>query len=778
MIQVSAGIIISNKKVLLAKRKEGKSLEGYWEFPGGKVENNESASESLIRELHEEFEIETEIISKFHENIYEYETKTINLQSYLVKYVSGEYKLNDHSEITWTNIEDILNFNLAPADIPVAIKLLQHHVIKRAYYANSIKDFISDSENEILGALMANHKNRSLDELQRNAWIVQIQILKSELKDIKGEVYFEFAVPRMGKRVDNIIISNDKVFVVEFKVGESEFLNHDKDQVIDYVLDLKNFHEGSHKLRLIPILVATEAEKRLLQGTDNKVILCNKSNIGESINRLINPMEEKIDVKNWSESIYKPTPTIIEAAQALYKGHDVKEISRSDAGAINLTRTASCLNRIIEKSKKEKTKTICFVTGVPGAGKTLAGLNIANERLKADESEHAVFLSGNGPLVDVLREALARDLVKTKKEESIKFTKKEAKRQTHTFIQNIHHFRDEYLADLNPPIEKVVVFDEAQRAWNKKQASSFMKRKKGYINFNKSEPEFLIEVMNRHSEWCTIICLIGGGQEINTGEAGLEEWVAALKEKYNNWGFHYSNLITSNINYLMKQDTIDWISIKGVCESELHLAVSVRSFRTEKLSQFVKELLDLEMSHAKETYKAVKNEYPILLTRDLNLAKEWLLKKANGSERIGLVASSGARRLRPFGIDVKNEISAPNWFLNGKQDVRSSFYLEDVATEFDIQGLEIDWACIAWGANFHLNNNQWSFQNFKGSKWMNINQDVSKGYLKNTYRVLLTRARQGMIIFIPDGSETDSTRPSEFYNGTYNYLKNIGIQEL
>lgn len=471
-------------------------------------------------------------------------------------------------------------------------------------------------------------------------------------------------------------------------------------------------------------------------------------------------------------------PTIIEAAQALYKGHNVEDISRSDSGAINLSKTASCLNRIIDYSKKNNKKTICFVTGVPGAGKTLAGLNIANERMKADANEHAVFLSGNGPLVDVLREALARDLVKTSKENGESITKENAKRETNAFIQNIHHFRDEYLKNEIKPTEKVVVFDEAQRAWNEKQVSSFMKRKKGIENFTMSEPEFLIDVMNRHKDWCTIICLIGGGQEINTGEAGLEEWINCFTESFSDWNVHYSNLITDSYNYIKTETQKNWLENNANSETELHLSVSVRSFRSEKLSAFVHELLDLNITKASELYQEVKNDFPIYITRDLSIAKNWLRYKAKGSERTGLIASSGARRLRPLGIDVKNEISAPNWFLNDKQDIRSSYFLEDIATEFDIQGLEIDWSCLAWGANFYIDNNVWNFQNFKGSKWQNIHQPISKEYLKNTYRVLLTRARQGMVIYIPKGSEIDHTRPELFYNGTWEYFKKVGIQEI
>lgn len=629
-----------------------------------------------------------------------------------------------------------------------------------------------------------NHSNRSLDELQTNAWKKQIEILKDQLKGLQGQIYFEFAIPRMGKRVDNIVIVKDTAFIIEFKVGDGGYEKYAIEQVIDYTIDLKNFHEGSHFVKLVPILVATNAEI-----TDNEfqeiinhktAAKSNKNNLQEVIKSFLNGNEKSIDVDYWENSTYKPTPTIVEAAQALYKGHNVKEITRSDSGAINLSKTAACINEIVEHSKTSKTKSICFVTGVPGAGKTLAGLNIANERMNADENEHAVFLSGNGSLVDVLREALTRDEVQTAKESGENKTKKQAAIKVNAFIQNIHHFRDDNLLSEKAPIEKVVVFDEAQRAWTMQQVSSFMKRKKGIEDFNMSEPEFLIDVMNRHEDWCTIICLIGGGQEINTGEAGLEEWIVALKEHYSEWEIHYSNLIIENENYLKQTELKEWLikNKNANIKPNLHLAISVRSFRSEKLSDFIHELLDLKKDSAKKIYNELKYNYPIVLTRNLELAKKWIKNKAKGTERVGLIASSGARRLRPYGIDVKNEIEAPNWFLNDNEDIRSSYYMEDIATEFDIQGLEIDWACVAWGANFHLNHMAWKYQNFKGTKWQNINKEIDKSYLKNTYRVLLTRARQGMVIFIPEGCDFDKTRPNEFYDNTYNYLKELGINEL
>jgi hypothetical protein len=644
--------------------------------------------------------------------------------------------------------------------------------MKRAYYSNSIKEFLLESDSSILGFLTANHSNRTLEELQINAWKKQILILKNQLEGFEGQIYFEFTIPRMGKRVDNIIIIGDAAFIVEFKVGDGGFEKHAIEQVIDYTIDLKNFHEGSHHIKLVPVLVATNAAGQIEQSADvlnhETAAKSNKENLAQTLKDFINPKNNSINSKHWQDSIYKPTPTIVEAAQALYKGHNVKEITRSDSGTINLSKTANCINSIIEKSKSHGTKSICFVTG----------LNIAVERMKVAEEEHAVFLSGNGPLVDVLREALTRDEVLTSKEKGVKLTKKQAAIKANAFIQNIHHFRDDNLLSEKAPIEKVVVFDEAQRAWTNAQTSAFMKRKKGLENFNKSEPEFLIDVMNRHSEWCTIICLIGGGQEINTGEAGIEEWIDSIKNHFTDWNVHFSDAILANENYLKSDDSRNWLAENGNSEKELHLSVSVRSFRSEKLSNFIHELLELNLESAEKLYSEIENDYPIVVTRDLQKAKEWLQKKAKGTERIGLIASSGARRLRPIGIDVKNEISAPFWFLNSSDDIRSSYFLEEVATEFDIQGLEIDWACLAWGGNFHKIDQGWKYQSFKGTKWQNINKQIDKEYLKNTYRVLLTRARQGMVLFIPESSDSDHTRPKEFFDGTFEYLKTIGIPEL
>ena len=652
----------------------------------------------------------------------------------------------------------------------------------RAYYSKELQEFLTDDNDGILGELANNHQF-ALEEQQRNAWMQQIDILKNELRGLdSAHIMFEYSIPRMGKRVDVILIYAGIVFVIEFKVHAKEYLRPDIDQCLDYSLDLKNFQEGSHKVQLVPILVSTEASNfdNTLEKFRDSVftpLRVNKNNLGTIIKNVSEKFRaEPINAVQWENSLYKPTPTIIEAAQALYQGHNVKEISRSDSGTINLVKTAEAINNIIETSKTQKQKSICFVTGVPGSGKTLAGLNLANERHQfGDDEEHAVFLSGNGPLVAVLQEALARNNIENSTE---RITKGEALQKAKSFIQNIHHFRDDAISVETAPIEKVVVFDEAQRAWNNDKTTSFMKIKKGIADFDMSEPEFLIGVMDRHQDWAVIICLIGGGQEINTGEAGLPEWFSAIRTLYPHWNVYVSNQIT-DIEYTANQELEQLFSgMQYHSIPDLHLSTSIRSFRSENVSNFVKSLLDCNKEKAKQLFSELKEKYPIVLTRDFEKAKQWLKDNARGNERYGITASAKAHRLRPYGIYVESDLDAPQWFLNDKDDVRSSYYLEYVATEFHIQGLELDWTCVGWDANFRYDDGEWSYNQFTGTKWNKIRNEDKIKYLKNTYRVLLTRARQGVVIFIPRGDVKDATRKPEFYDGTYNYLKDVGMEEI
>ncbi len=651
--------------------------------------------------------------------------------------------------------------------------------MKRAYYSSSIEKFKKEETESILGQLLI-HDEFETTDLQKNAWRQEILILKEQLSAlIGGEIAFEYTIPRIGHRVDVVILVNGIVFLFEFKIGDREYRKSTDDQVMDYALDLKYFHEASRDKYLVPISVSTEAkgictDVSVMKDKITDVIHCNKNNINTAINNVLDLLPGcAMSLSQWIASRYAPTPTIIEAAQALYRNHSVADISRNDAGAENLTTTTEAINRIIEKCKAEKKKAICFVTGVPGAGKTLAGLNIANGRHQFDADEHAVFLSGNGPLVDVLQMALAKDRAKR---EGI--TIANAKRETKAFIQIIHKFRDEALTSGEPPIEKVAIFDEAQRAWGKDALSDFMRRKKGVLNFNQSEPEFLISIMDRHKDWAVIICLVGGGQEIYTGEAGIEDWFKALKKGYSEWNIYLSDRM---IDYEYVGDSTIEKMLKGrdyTVTPSLHLGVSLRSFRSECLSDFVKALLDNNKENAREIYQKLNESYPIVLTRNFEIAKKWIRSKARGSERYGLLASSEGKRLRGVGIWVPSEINHVGWFLNGKDNVDSSYYLEVAASEFKVQGLEIDFGLLAWDADFRYENGDFCFYKYRGSSWNHINVDQRKRYLKNAYRVLLTRSRQGLVIYIPNGNFDDATRKSEYYDGTYEYLKSIGIKEI
>ena len=604
--------------------------------------------------------------------------------------------------------------------------------------------------------------------------------LKRELSYFEsGHILFEYTIPRIGNRVDNVFIYKGIIFLLEFKVGEKTYPNYAIEQVTDYALDLNSFHKESHNKLLVPILVSTEAteesqEIKEIRKNILETYCCNELNIHNYIQEIVeNYNKYEFNPIEWVNSIYMPTPTIIEAAQVLYNGHNVKDISRNDASAINLNKTTEEINKIIDSSKANNKKSICFITGVPGAGKTLAGLNIAIERQKIDKGEHAVFLSGNGPLVDVLREALARDDV-----ERNKTTKKESLRKAEEFIQKIYHFRDDAISTNEAPFEKVVIFDEAQRAWDKENLKDFMERKKGVKNFEMSEPDFLISILDRHKDWAVIICLIGGGQEINNGESeGIAGWFEAIRNKYQNWDVYISDKIVEE-EYLKGKNFKDLVKDINYTEKEnLHLSVSLRSFRSEKVSNFVKLLLNNDILNASELYKEIRKDYPIFLTRDINTAKTWIKSKAKGSERYGMIASSGAKRLRKYGIWIQNKVEAEKWFLNPKNDIRSSYFLEETATEFDIQGLELDWTIVCWDANLRYDKN-FEYCNFTGDSWKNINKEEIRIYLKNTYRVLLTRARQGFIIFVPQGDSEDETMQTKFYDGVYYYLKNIGIEEI
>jgi hypothetical protein len=653
----------------------------------------------------------------------------------------------------------------------------------RFWYGASIAEFLEADPQNVLGQLAFNC-DFALIPTQRDAWLSQIEFLRSELRGLSGSVFFEFNIPRMGRRIDVVLLSGPVVFAIEFKVGEKTFDRSAIDQVWDYGLDLKNFHEASHKASILPILVATEAAEcpplDLHADADKlfRPIVVDPASFRGALDlALLTISDGSVDPETWSRASYHPTPTIVEAARALYAQHSVEAIARFDAGAQNLHITSKRIEELVDEAQATGRKIICFVTGVPGAGKTLVGLNLATRREVAQPT-HAVFLSGNGPLVAVLREALTRDEVARRKKQGEKVRKGKVGESVKAFIQNVHHFRDDALIDSGPPIEHVVIFDEAQRAWNLKQTANFMRRKKRRPGFSHSEPEFLISYMDRHTEWAVVVCLVGGGQEINTGEAGIDAWLDAVNKSFPKWEMFISSRLTDSEYAAGRVLEIVHNRERTHFDDALHLSVSMRSFRAENVSAFVKALLDCEKEQAKQAFAELAARYPIAITRNLSAAKHWIRSRARGTERYGLVASSKAMRLKPYAIDIRVSVDPVHYFLNEKDDTRSSYYLEDAATEFQVQGLELDWVCVNWDGDFRFTGSDWSYHDFRGNRWCNIANPENRVYLRNAYRVLLTRARQGMVVFVPPGDTNDPTRTPSFYDSTFSYLKELGISEI
>ncbi len=630
--------------------------------------------------------------------------------------------------------------------------------------------------------ILAKNPEFDLAATQKEAWLGQIVFLQRNLEGLSGTLFLEFNIPRMGSRVDVVLLIGSVVFVVEFKVGEAAFNRADIEQVWDYALDLKNFHETSHHVSLVPILIATEAKGsvsvEMAKDTDGvyRPILVHPVGFRATIESALGMVTgAALDQRQWAQGAYRPTPTIVEAARALYAHHGVEAIKAFDAGKKNLGETSRRIEKLIDEARTNGRKIICFLTGVPGAGKTLVGLNVATQHARTESPTHAVLLSGNGPLVAVLRAALSRDEKARLKRRGQKVIK--GSDPVKQFIQNVHHFRDEALKSDAPPADHVVVFDEAQRAWNQSMTADFMKRKKGVSNFADSEPQFLIRYVDRHKDWAVILCLVGGGQEINRGESGIGAWLEAVRTTFPHWDMYISSRLTDS-EYAARETIGAVKESRGVyLDDNLHLSVSIRSFRAEHVSAFVKALLDCERDQARETLAKLKR-YPIVVTRNLASAKQWVRAKARGSERYGLVASSKAQRLKPHAIDIRVKTDPVHWFLDGKEDTRSSYYLEDAATEFQVQGLEIDWALVTWDGDLRFTDSHWSYHDFRGAKWQNVKNTDNRNYLKNAYRVLLTRARQGMVIFVPEGDPTDHTRLPANYDSTFQYLVEVGIPVL
>lgn len=707
----------------------------------------------------------------------------------------------------------------------------------RCLYNSTFAEFLGSDDNSIFGALCDNYHGEALTTT-REAWKSEIAIMKGVLSKLAGEdgqIIFEYDIPRLGKRIDVVLLLRGVVFCLEFKVGESSILEMDIDQVLDYALDLKNFHKFSEDRIIVPILVATKYRNastniQMSVYADKVVnpLVSGEYGIADLISAVLGRFPNETPVNpNWIISPYAPTPTIIEAARSLYENHSVENITRHEADKVTTDQTIAYILDVIQYSKENGKKSICFVTGVPGAGKTLVGLDVAIKQTyqgqdKPVEDEGAVYLSGNGPLVAVLTEALAQDNLQNcrARNESKKIT--DSRREVSKSIQMIHRYRDNMLAKIKNPVENgvleidpakavkmqkqgfgevehVAIFDEAQRSWTHKRLADYLKRGGTYgnklkvPNFPVSEAAFLIWSLDQREDWATIVCLVGGGQEINTGEAGISEWIKALNENFLHWNVYISPKLTDaeyaegKVNELLKDNK------NVVFDERLHLGVSLRSYRAEKLSAFVHALLTFDPA-ASTLYAEIKDKYPIVLTRDMGKARKWLHEKVRGTERTGVLVTKESARFKPLGVHIlpSGDENAVHWFLEDKIDTRSSNYLEDAATEIQVQGLELDYTCLLWDADMRYENGKWHFYRFNGqTKWVEQtgstenNQELLK-YMLNAYRVLLTRARAGMVICVPygNGNKTvsgfweDSTRLPEYYDGTYRYLKSLGIEEI
>ena len=651
----------------------------------------------------------------------------------------------------------------------------------KAYYCNSIPGFIKDTSSLIIGYLV--RKSFEVNKAQSDAWDNQIQELQKRLDEsqVEGDIIFEYDIVRLGKRIDVILLIKHMVFSLEFKNGKNVFTAQDAQQAEDYALDIKNFHKESEDLYVCPILIATEAEKykkeQSLGCYPDKQVYLQRENIETVIPKILEITgmygeDKELDFEKWFNSPYHPTPTIISAAVEAYTTHDISEIANSEAGQDNIDKCETRINEIIEYARTNKKKCVCFVTGVPGAGKTLVGLDVVAKNLDKGQDSLSAYLSGNGPLVEVLREALKKS-VKTKE----KLTR-ETEAAINTLIQSSYNFKkDNADSRVGAIAENILIFDEAQRVWN---AEKMTKKHEKDPLFSMSEPQLLYSIMDRHDDWAVMICLVGLGQDIYDGEVGINEWFRCGIEDYIHWELFYSSLIFSQT----EDKDIDRKIIEN-CErchvvDELHLNTSIRSFRADKQSKFVDALLDNNPEQAKNVYEEIKEKYPVYITRDVNIAKRWVRSQVRGSQRCGVLACSSAQRLKPEGIYVPTEIDVKNWFLAETNDLRSSNMMEIVASEFKVQGLEIDWAMVCWDADLRRKNeNEWDHYSFRGSKWQHRNKTEQKRYLVNAYRVLLTRARQGMIIFVPRGvdEEEDPTRNSTYYDAIYEYLLKCGIEE-
>jgi hypothetical protein len=668
-----------------------------------------------------------------------------------------------------------------------------------AYYSRSLSGFLSDSTSSIIGELaQANSAARfPLSPEAIDAWREQLPPLTSAVRALiekfpsarDWRILLEYPIPMVGRRIDAVILAHDVIVVIETKTGNSRTAA--VRQVEDYALNLACFHEKSAGLVIVPIVITAgvAAYQREVTAFDRLIESCHVYNVADAPKGLIatchehiNTMSAEIDPVVWDNGRFKPVPPIIDAAVALYSDMNVFEIGHSCSAREDLDITTETIIHAVENARSRSEKVICFVTGVPGAGKTLVGLNAVHRR---EIREVGSFLSGNGPLVTVIQEALIRDVTR-RKTNGVRVSRSEAELSVRAFIHNVHRFADEYYReDRKCPVQKVIFFDEAQRAWDAEQ-NGRAKRPKV------SESEMMLEVMDRHQDWSVIVALVGGGQEINRGEAGLSEWGQALL-RFPHWRVLASPYVlseNSRAEFRLFGETPTGIRVQP--SERLHLRISTRSIRAQKISDWVDAVLSGRVSEAVEIAGALPAKPAI--TRSLSAARLWLTRNRRGTTRSGLTASAYAARLRADGLEPDFEFHRgfdwEHWFLDLADcesdscdhkycnDVRASSKLEVVATQFEIQGLELDWVGVCWGEDLLWEGERWECRRFNNKKWRVVPSRSARkrSYQLNAYRVLLTRARQNMVLYIPQPTQNDTSRLPLELDRTADFLHSCGAQ--
>jgi len=671
-----------------------------------------------------------------------------------------------------------------------------------AYYRATIASFLRSDSDAILGQLTAGAASDGYSvqqHAQTDAWREELALLRAQLARLaerlapsrQWSLLLEYPLLRLQKRIDAVILGCDVVIVMEFKSGARTHDPASIRQVEDYALDLRDFHAVSEGHKIVPVLCATDgpcsqsAASTVVAG--EAVQPTQTANASDLAERILDayeahhdPLSAALDGHEWDFSAYRPVPTIIQAAELLYAGHTVTEIARHDADVRNLAETSRRIVQLIQQAQAEQRHIVCFVTGVPGSGKTLTGLNAVHDpALRRDHRPSGTLLSGNKPLVDVVREALAQDHARRRRTPVGR-----ARREVRAFIQLLPAFLDHYLKQetQSAPHEHVVVFDEAQRAWDAEH---------GQRKFGRpaSEPELLLRIMERHRDWAVIVALVGGGQEINTGEAGLQEWgdvLVGATQRHAAWAVHASPEAISGGpavagSVLFEGGVPGRLTVHE--ESSLHLPVSIRSFRSEAVAAWVNAVVDGDLARAASVMENARR-FPIVVTRSLATARSWLRSKSRGTRRYGLAASSGARRLRAYGLDVSKTLRQTDeichWFLKLPEDVRSSYAMEVPATEFACQGLELDFVGVCWGFDFTWDEEagNWRLMQFRGTKWQHVKDPQRREFIRNKYRVLLTRAREGMVLWLPRGDPEDATRPSSRMDAVFGFLTKGGAKVL